>query len=319
MQVTNNTAMPLPLAVWAVDDTYDYNPDKKYISVTSLLKPMRQIVLTKRQDFSSLVVDANDFVSAAMGTALHAGIEQAWLLRYKENMKKLGYPDSVIESIKLNPKKEEITEDTIPIYLEQRRTKEVKGWSIGGKFDFVGNGQLYDNKSTSVYKWITGSSDQDYVMQGSIYRWLNPDIITEDTIRINFIFTDWQKIEAKKNKDYPPARVACKDFPLLSIEETQKWLEHRITELERWMDVPESKLCECSAEELWKNPTKYKYFTSADSERAMKNFDTYLEAEVFKRSKGGKGVIKIVEGKPRRCDYCSVSNICSQYKRMTQN
>lgn len=47
--ITNNTGVSLAMAVWLVNDDYDYQKAKpNYISVTTLLKPLRQIVLPRR-------------------------------------------------------------------------------------------------------------------------------------------------------------------------------------------------------------------------------------------------------------------------------
>ena len=41
--VTNNTNLPLSIAVWLACDDYDYNNDPYTISATTLLKPLKQI------------------------------------------------------------------------------------------------------------------------------------------------------------------------------------------------------------------------------------------------------------------------------------
>ena len=48
MKFTNKNNIPLSLAVWLVTDEYDYVDKPNYISATSLLKPTRQLVLSKR-------------------------------------------------------------------------------------------------------------------------------------------------------------------------------------------------------------------------------------------------------------------------------
>ena len=103
----------------------------------------------------------------------------------KENLKKLGYSDKTISRFKINPDK--VEEGDIPVYLEKRVEKEILGWTVTGQFDMVFNGQLIDFKTTGTYTYETKCKDNDYILQGSIYRWLSP-LITEDTIAINFIF-----------------------------------------------------------------------------------------------------------------------------------
>ena len=58
---------------------------------------------------------------------------------------------------------------------------------------FVAEGKVQDFKSTSVYTYLNQTNKDKYILQGSIYRWLNEDTITRDTMDIHFIFTDWNK------------------------------------------------------------------------------------------------------------------------------
>ena len=315
MKITNTTNIPMTLAVWAVNDSYDYVNDPKYFSVTSLLKPIRQIILQRRVDMNTVSTDVEDFLARAMGTSIHDSIEKAWVHNYEECMKKLGYQDAIISKIRINPKEPE--EGTIPIYLEQRSIKEFEGFKIGGKFDFVADGLLHDNKSTTTMKWLKGSSDKDYKLQGSIYRWLNQDKIKDDYIRINFVFTDWSKLNAMKDPNYPQHRAAFKDIPLLSIEETEEFLRTKLDLINKYMNTPEESLPKCNDDELWREPTKYKYFSNPNATRATKNFDSYNDAYRYMMiDKQGKGCVKTVKGNARRCAYCSAASICSQFKEM---
>lgn len=317
MRITNQFEIPLAISVWAVNDSYDYVEDPKYFSVTNLLKPVRQIVLQRRINPDELSTDVEEFLARAMGSSIHDSIEKAWTGNYVECLKRLGLQDTVIKRFKINPKKEDVQEGDIPVYLEQRTIKNHGDYKIGGKFDFVADGLLHDNKSTSTMKWLKGSSDKDYQLQGSLYRWLNPDIIKEDYIRINYVFTDWKKLDALKDPKYPQHRAAYKDIPLLSIEDTQEWLNNKLNLIEKFMDTPEEELPECSDEELWRTPTKYKYFANPSASRATKNFDSHTDAYKYMMiEKQGKGCIRVVPGEPRRCNYCSAASICSQRKKM---
>lgn len=313
--ITNTTNVPLLLAVWAVNDKYDYVVDPAYYSVTSLLKPVRQIILQKRVDASSLTPDVKDFAARAMGTSIHDSIELAWDQNAKKNLIALGVKENVADKFKINP--ESVSEGDIPIYMEQRAIKEFQGYKIGGKFDFVMDGVLHDIKSTTTMKWTKGSSDEDYKLQGSLYKWLNPEKVESDYIRICFVFTDWSKLSAMKDPTYPQDRFAYRDIPLLTKEQTEDWLSKKLDLITKYKDAPEEQLPECSDEELWREPTKYKYFANPAATRATKNFDTWASAYKYMVvEKKNVGVVKIVPGKPRRCDYCSAASICSQCKRM---
>lgn len=129
-------------------------------------------------------------VQSRIGSAIHDAIERAWTTNHVEALSLLGYPNKVIERIRINPDPKHVTEDIIPVYLEQRANKQVGKYIISGKFDFVGDGRVEDFKSTSTFTAINNTNDEKYILQGSIYRWLNPQLITKDEMAIQFIFTD---------------------------------------------------------------------------------------------------------------------------------
>lgn len=322
MKITNEHDVSLALAVWLLYDEYDYVDNPKYLSATTLLKPLKQIVMKHRVDFSNESIDVMDFAQASMGTGLHDSIEKAWKLGHKSALKKLGYPDRVVNAVVINPTKEDFDKnpDLIPVYIERRGTKNLRGWLIGGKFDIVTEGLLQDFKSTSTYSWVAGSRDDEHKMQGSIYRWIHDDVITEDVIRINYIFTDFVKYMAANNPKYPAHRIMHKDIPLLSYERTEAWLNEKLQLIEKYWDAPESEIPECTDEELWRTEPQFKYFSDpakvdVPGARSTKNFDDMISARKFMAEKGGKGAIKVVEGQVKRCEYCAVAPICKQRER----
>ena len=317
--ITNKEDIPLTLAVWAVDDDYDYVNQENYISVTQLIKPIKQIILGMRVTDED--TDVSDLINAALGTSIHSGIEKAWKFNYKKNLKSLGYSDELINKIKINPKKEDLKDTDIPIYIEQRNSIKVDDFTIGGKFDMVADGILHDNKSTSVYTWIYGGRDKDYCLQGSLYKLINKDIIKEDFIRINYIFTDWQKSAVTQNIKYPLNRLVCKDIPLFSLEETKKFVEDKIKQIKLYKDSPEEKLPRCTDEDLWRAEPKYKYYAdpTKTSGRSTKNFTSLEEANEYKLAKGNKGIVIVVPGEVKRCMYCRAYNICKQRREYFPN
>lgn len=322
MKITNDSDMPLALAVWAVDDNYDYINAENYISATKLMKPVRHIVLPSRVPPEEIVEDVQDYVSRAMGHSLHDSIEKAWINNYSKNLFKLGYPVDVIKRVLINPKKEELKPDSIPVYLEQRCIKEITvdgvTYKIGGKYDMVAEGIVHDNKSTTAYTWMYGGKDDDYKLQGSLYRWLQPDVITEDFIRVCFIFTDWQKAMAKSSPNYPQKRALYKDIPLMSYEETEEWVINKIRQIMKYKDAPEDKIPECTNEELWLSDPVYKYYSdpTKTTGRSTKNFESAKEARAFMIEKGGKGVLITTPGQAKRCGYCSAFPICTQKDKL---
>lgn len=313
-KITNITGIGLPLAVWLASDDYDFHPgQERAISATSLLKPVRQILLKERlTETTRDVPDVSDFIASRLGHSVHDGIESAWKRHYQTAMTKLGYSDKTISRVRINP--ETLEEGDIPVYLELRGSRKFKEYSISGKFDMVVDGELNDFKSTSVYTFIKGSKDEDYCLQGSLYKWIHADKITSDHITINFIFTDWQRAMAKSDPNYPQQRVLEHRVKLMSLEETEKWIDGRIRELEAHADLPEEKLPFCSDKDLWRTPTVWKYYSNPQKTdgRSTKNFTEKAPAYAFMAEKGGKGVVIEVPGVVKACGYCPAAPICTQ-------
>jgi hypothetical protein len=308
---TNVSGVPLSMAVFLATDNYDHDPET--ISATALLKPVRQIVLGGRVPTADAAADLVGMTASRMGSAIHDSIESAWVNHYQRAMLALGYPQKVIDLVKVNPKEDELTEDCIPIYLEQRSKKQVGKYIISGKFDFVGDGRVEDFKSTSVYTAIHGSNDNKYIQQGSIYRWLNPKIVTKGEMAIQFIFTDWSGARAKTEANYPPSRIQQRILPLMSVAETERFVIHKLTLIDRHMDSPEDEIPFCTDEELWRSQPVFKYYKKGVvTARSTKNFDTLVEANTRRAEDGSAGLVVERPGQVTACKYCSAFSICSQ-------
>lgn len=321
MKITNVHDVSLPLAVWLMYDEYDYVKEENYISATSLLKPLKHIVMAHRVDKSTLSMDVMDLVASRMGTGLHDSIEKAWRQDHVGLLKKLGYPAAVAEAVVINPTPEDFAKmpDLIPVYIEQREMKRIGKWLVGGKFDIVTEGLLQDFKSTSTYTWTSGGRSDEHKLQGSIYRWLNPEKIKEDIIRINYIFTDFMKALVKPGSNYPEHRIMHKDIELMSVAETEQWIARKLSLVEKYWDAPESEIPECTDEELWKSDPVFKYYSDPvkakePGARSTKNFTDMMEARQH-QAKAGKGTIVTVPGEVKRCNYCPVASICKQRER----
>lgn len=321
--ITNNTGVSLAMAVWAVNDDYDYSKIENYISVTSLMKPLKQVVLRARikpQDREP--EDVTDYLSRALGNSIHDSVEKAWTKNYKVNLRKLGIPADVIARVLVNPTDEELdaAADPILVFVEQRALRKLvikgKEWTIGGKFDMVSDGIVQDFKTTSAFTWVYGGRNDEHALQGSMYQWLNPDKIHADYIRINYLFTDWQRYMAKQNPNYPQHRLEFKDIPLLGAKTTEDWIVDKLTNVMHYWDLPEDKMPLCSDEELWMSDPVHKFYAKPETAQAggrcSKKFDTLPEAIAHQSAKGGTGIIITTKGEPKRCDYCDVFNLCSQ-------
>lgn len=321
MKYTNTTDIPLVLAVWlAANRGYDleYQPD--VISATTLFKPVRSIILSRRVAANQQSVDIESMVQSALGTAVHTAVEDAWCADKFKAMEKLNIPESVREKICFNPDPKwgwQDDPDKICIWMEQRtnKTLDVDGvqWTISGKFDAVVDGTVEDVKTTKTFNWIKGSNDDKYALQGSIYRWLNPEIITGDFINVLMIFTDWSEYKAKADPTYPQKRVIVRKLPLLSLEETESYVYERLRLLNRFLDKPEADLPACTPDELWMDPPKWAYYKDRTKlTRATKLFDTAAEANTRLAQDGNKGTIVKRDMEPKFCKYCPALPVCTQ-------
>lgn len=313
MRYSNVSNVPLSMAVFLATDYYDYVDDPYHISATSLIKPIRQLILSGRVVQEDSPVDLTQMVSSRMGSAIHDAIERAWTTNYSGALEILGYPKKVIEKVKVNPKPEELQDGTIPVYLEQRSHKKVGKWTVSGKFDFVGDGRVEDFKSTSVYTAINKTNDDKYIMQGSIYRWLNPDLITKPEMAIQFIFTDWSAAKAKADQNYPQNRIQQRILPLKSVQEIDHYVRQRLSQIETYIDAPEESIPLCTDEDLWRSEPVFKYYKNpAKMSRSTKNFDSRQDAYLRLIEDGSQGIVVEVPGQVTACKYCSAFSICSQ-------
>lgn len=317
MPYLNTAEVPLSLAVFLASDYYDHEDDTSVISATTLIRPLRQIILSNRVPAEQAAVDLIQMVNSRMGSAIHDSIERAWKTNHRQALEMLGYPKRVIDRIRINPNPEELNGDIIPVYLEQRAYKQVGKYRVSGKFDFVGEGRVEDFKSTSVYTAMNNTNDDKYLWQGSIYRWLNPELITKDEMAIQFLFTDWSAAKARTDPKYPQQRVQQRILPLKSIQETDAFVKRKLALIDEFWDAPEARIPECTDADLWRSDPVFKYYKNPDKmTRSTKNFDTLQEAQLRKAEEGHVGVIVEQPGQVTACKYCPAFMACSQKDRL---
>lgn len=312
-RITNNQGLNLAVAVWLAHDEYDYVVADNYISVTTIIKPVRQIVLPMRIPVEARVTDISERIQSRFGQALHSSIEMSWKDHYKTSLKKLGTPQKVIDLVRINP--ETVDPDCINVFTEVRSQLLIGGYTVGGKFDLVIDGRLQDVKKTSVWGYQAQKGiDTYWKLQGSLYRLLNQEKITHDNMYIQYILTDWSKGMGKRDPNYPPHALPHRLLPLMGITETRVWLTKKLAELDFYKDKPDAQIPECSDEDLWRGDSVYKYYSKEDApvgSRSTKNFDTMSEAMLYKNEKG-KGRVDVQPGYVKACNYCPASPICGQ-------
>jgi len=290
MKYTNKHGLPAIFERWLYDD-YDYHPG--IFSATRLLKPTRMVVLEKRHE-DELESDISDLIAAQYGTALHQSFE------------KIEFPNTI---------------------QEKRFFAELDGHKVSGKPDLLeiadGIFKLGDLKSTSVWAVVFNDKEEDYIKQLSIYRWLImngeceedlgdvPTLVSRDGT-IYFMFTDWSRKQAKGGGNYPPLRLAVKNYKLMSTEDTEHYIRGRLGAIHHYLENPQESLPRCTRKELWQKPwimkegrkTPVKKFQDEDDAR---NFLAQMDDQHF------------LEWSPvQRCNYCHVTRWCEQFKEMDE-
>jgi hypothetical protein len=311
----NVSEVPLALAVFLASDYYDYSDDPTEISATTLLKPLRQIILATRVPEGDGLVNLADMMNSRMGAAIHDGIEKAWVTNHAKAMQAIGLPQRVIDRIQINPTADQLASnpDAIPVYLEQRLKRKIGKWTVTGKFDFVGEGKVQDFKSTSTYTYKKQVNADKYTQQGSIYRWLDPKLITQDQMDIHYIFTDWKPAMVKTDPAYPPRRFHTQSFPLMSLMETENFIRRKLELIEQYWDADEEDIPLCDDADLWRSEPQFKYYKNPQkTARSTKNFDTMQEAMIRLSEDGNVGIVKEVPGQVTACKYCPAFAACSQ-------
>lgn len=328
VRMSNTAGIDLSAALWLAHDDYDYVDKPNYISVTTLIKPIRQIILGMRvakiaeeSPETTVPIDIIDRFKSRLGQTLHTGVEMSWKEHFRTSMAKLGYPKRVIDMVRINPEQEE--PDTLPVYTEQRVEREVRigptVYVVGGKIDLIIEGRLRDIKSTTVFKYTSQKGVGQWLLQGSLYRWLNPGKVHHDEFLVQYLLVDWVRSFASHDPKYPPHAAPTRTLRLMGLQETDKWVVDKLRLLETLKDAPEVDLPECSEEDLWRTEPVYKYYADASKAaaggRSTKNFDTEQEAHAYFAEKG-KGVIVPKPGLVKACNYCPCAPICGQYQRL---
>ena len=331
----NSAQVALPVALYLATDNYDHVPG--VLSATQIMKATRQQILTARVPAEQRSIDVMGLVKSRMGSSIHDGVERAWsnpTLRML-GLQSLGLDESIANRIVFNPEEtlrghgyEErslkdlvmtegpIAKDAIAVYMEIRGFRQIAGRWVSGKFDFVGESMPHDFKSTGTFTWTKGVKWEDYQIQLSIYKWLNPEIIQGDVGFIHFFFTDWKQWETQ-NPAYPTHPIMTKEIPLWSLQETEDYLNFKLNQFDLYKDSTEDLIPLCNDKELWRRDDVWKvYKDPANTKRAINGGGGFKDegaAHVFNQEKtGGAGAVVKFPGQVNACKYCDAFSICSQ-------
>ena len=304
MNITNKYKLPNYVYDWITYDSYDH--EEGVISSTKLLSPPRQFVLMERNK-DDLEIDASDLIASKYGTAIHDSVEQV-------------KTEGVIKELRLY--------STVNI--------DGEDWRISGKFDMMADvdkpiQKLVDIKSTSVWTYILGGKDEDYIKQLSVYKYLanrgDPIIIDGEERKfkvgtyaeIFMVFTDWQSKKAREDPTYPQIRTVIKPIRLWDDDKTLEYIKERLRLFRDARKIPDSELSKCEEKDLWKKPDNWEVRRKG-AQRATRKCKSEEEARTFLlNNRIENAEVYLNKGEVMRCHYCTVRKYCDQFKELFEN
>jgi len=219
MIITNKFKLPEPI-VQAVQSDYEYK-DKRY-SVTTLLKPIREIMLLRRYS-DRCVVDVSDLIWSLFGTAVHSILENST--------------------------------HTEHLIQEQKVEIKIGEYTLSGRYDLYNTQEqsVIDYKVTSTYK-VVKQEFEDYKQQGLMYVYMLRQLgYKPRSAKFILFLRDWQSTKAKFDKKYPQSQVYVKEFKFTDKDYKfiENWLIKRFKEIEIAEKLPDNELPMCTDEERW--------------------------------------------------------------------
>lgn len=272
MKWTNRYGLPQPL-VKAVCNP-DYDRGECDYSITQLLSPPR-ISALKKLHADKLETDVSENIWALCGTIGH-GI----LAKGSEG---------------------EVT--------EKRFFATLDGKVISGQMDYADKGEGLDWKFVST--WVAkGGLKRDHEEQCNGYVWLagkNGVVIT--SYKIVYIFRDFRKNEATRDRDYPQSQVMVLDVPIWPTEQTEAFFRNRI----KLHQEAQKTLPLCTKEEKWAKDDSWAIIKGSNI-RATKVYYSEALAQAHLQSAGSGYKVSFRPGVDTRCeDWCPVSKWCDQF------
>ena len=293
MKLTNKFSLPDFVVSALTRDDYDAGYASSR-SITQLIDAP-QVQILKKEFADEMQQDVSDLVWSRFGTGMHKVFELA------------ADPDKYIS--------------------EERLFFKHLDWNISGQIDHqekTSDGiRCGDFKFISAWGVIYGPKIE-WVNQLNGYAWLirhakNIDVVKLEVIAI---LRDWDRRKAGNN-NYPDIPIQIVDIPLWDHEQQDQYMTDRIrlhqnAELESLKGT--GTLPPCSDEERWTKPTTYAVKArTADGKpkkRALRVFESILEAEEFLHTKDHTHLIETRPGENTRCvqNWCMVNKFCRQFQ-----
>lgn len=336
MKYTNIHNIPQHIVEAIINDPYDSNFDRRFISTTTLINSPRVRQLYLRHNTPEAIkyynklldvnkneieIDVSERLHSIMGSSGHSVLER------------IDTKDRIIE---------ERFKERFPICADcGGNSKFVNGDYIcetcsskngitilTGKLDEYDKKEetISDNKFTSV--WSVIFSKSEWEEQLNIYafllgRWLVP----VKNLRICAFLRDWQrngKFTNNKygNCDYPLIPFKEVDIKLWDYETQRNFIFEKIKLHNKYNNVPDSQLPLCTEKERWTTENTFAVMKDGNK-RATKVCESKLEAEAYICQQKDKDKMSVVErkGTDRKCadGYCSVRTVCDYWIKNYKN
>lgn len=279
MIITNNFVLPTVL-IDSVEE--NHVPVDKHYSVTTLLKPVREILLTRRH-YNEITQDISDMVWLIFGSAVHKLIEDA---------DKSGFAEYKLENLVID---DYYLTGICDLYDEEHFT--VNDW-----------------KTTSVWK-IIHQEFEDWRKQGLMYAWLlrKKGYYTKK-LKFNALLKDWSPSDAKYKSDYPKHPIYVWEYEITEADmmEIQSFIETQFKLIIACEKLKDDDLPLCNQEERWNPGDKYAVMKTG-RKTAIKVCDSKEEAEAL--IIGSDMYIETRKGEDKKCDnYCICKEFCSYWR-----
>ncbi len=276
MKFTNKYNLPEGF-VKAVSRDYAVSADR--LSATSLLKGIKEIVLTKRH-WEELEADVSDQVWALFGTAVHSLLEEEG--------------------------EHEVTEETLRHQFgEITVTGRLDNYNLKTKV-------ITDYKTCSIWK-IKFKDFSDWEKQGMIYSWLMRKAGFEvETFRVVAMIKDHSKSEVRRDSSYPESAVCITEYPVTeqAMQETEELITGKVDAYLKALQLTDDEIVECTPEERWAKPDKWAV-KKEGRKTAIRVLDDQIEAENMAEDLGKGHYVEYRKGISTKCvDYCAVKDFC---------
>jgi len=285
MKIVNRDGLPIELFNAVCHNWYGGANEVRDWSVTELINPIRVTLLQKRHD-SEIEVEASQLLWAMLGSAMHIVLE-----RGSEDKKK---------------------------YLTESRFKTILNDKIisGGVdiFDLEEN-KIADYKFQTVWNYIyLDDHIENLQLQVSFYK----ELLERHGNKVNsaqiiYLFRDYQSYMTKNNPNYPKQSWAVVDIDFLPNPE--EVMKQKITEIEKYKDVPDTELPLCTHRQRWQ---KYPTYVFKAGNKIVRRIELENEeAEATARQyieEHPEYKYELVKEQPKRCPkYCNGRNFCDFY------